>query len=183
MVCPNCGAHNNDTTTSCSSCGFVLNNSVAAPPIQQSAPLKRDSPLALSVNPNPYITEYIMGLIGSMLGVVLFIVLLLVGIFESLNINSVSFGILTIYASILTFISCLFILVSFILGFIGARQVNKGRVSGGVLLVIGGVLGFVATLFGLTGWIAMSFFPMLLAAGIMALIRRKSVERDKHKGD
>ncbi len=106
-----------------------------------------------------------MGLIGSIIGAVMFLILIISGA------TSWWFGGLVIGGS-------MFVLAAFILGFIGTGQLSKGKGSGGILLTIGGGLGFIAIFFGIfISWITLFFFPLLLAAGIMALARRRSVEK------
>ncbi len=117
-----------------------------------------------------------MGLIGSILCGLLFILLFTFEISDFSNFDTSVLGILTAIAS-------LFVLAAFILGIVGTGQVNKGNGKGGVLLIIGGGLSLIAALISVAGWLTVFFFPLLLAAGIMALARRKSVERNKHIGD
>ena len=112
----------------------------------------------------PYKTEYILGLIGSILAIVIFLVMLVVGAEDW-------------YVGGVIIIGSLFVLASFILGFIGISKLNRGDGKGGILLTVGGGLGFLATFFGLyIGWITLFFFPLLLTAGIMALAKRSRVE-------
>lgn len=120
----------------------------------------------------PYKAEFIMGLIGSIIGVIIFLVMLIAGIGAAATFSYFGYGIggLAIFGSIL-------VLVAFILGFIGTSQVNKGNGKGGVLLTVGGGLGFLAMFFGIwVGWATIFFYPLLLTAGIMALARRGKVE-------
>ena len=100
-----------------------------------------------------------MGLIGSLLGILMFIIVLAVGA------GSWFFGGLVIGGST-------FVLASFILGFIGTSQLKKGKGHGGILLTIGGGLGFIAMFFGIwISWITIFYFPLLLIASIMALAK------------
>ncbi len=66
MFCPNCGAQNNDNSTFCTSCGSVLKKPTAAPPMRESAPppmrapMQQGTPMPISVNSKPYISEFVM---------------------------------------------------------------------------------------------------------------------------
>ena len=179
MYCPNCGTPNDDNGTFCTSCGSAFRNleavrqdAAGAPPMRAPAhqPMQHSSnQRSITINTKPYKTEFILGLIGSILGVALFQILFIGGIIEETDWTGG--GIAIILAS-------LFVLTSFILGFVGVSQLNKGKGSGGVLLVVGGGLGFIASFIGIwVGWSAWFFFPLLLAAGIMALARKRSVEQ------
>lgn len=136
------------------------------PPQYNGAPGQAPPP---PYNPAPplvklYKAEFTMGLIGSIIAIIIFLVMLIVGV------NAWYFGGAIIFGSLL-------VLTAFILGFIGTSQVNKGNGKGGILLTVGGGLGFLAMFFGIwVGWTTIFFFPLLLTAGIMALARRGKVE-------
>lgn len=183
MYCHNCGTQNDDTGSFCTSCGSALSKPTvppASPPLQQSQqppPMREPAqppmaqPGAAPVSSDkPYKTEFVLGLIGSIIGIVIFLSMLIAGITRSLSYFSFDGG--------LTIIGSMFVLTAFILGFTGTGQLNKRKGSGGILLIIGGGLGFIAMFLGIwVGWSTMFFFPLLLAGGIMALARRRSVER------
>ena len=159
MNCPNCGTANEGGGTFCTSCGTEFHN--------LEAPAAGSAPAATT---KPYKAEVIMGLIGSIVGVVIFLVMLISGI--------VRLGAYFSYGGGLAITGSMFVLAAFILGFIGTGQLNKGLGKGGILLTIGGGLGFIASFIGIwVGWSAWFFFPLLLAAGIMALARKRSVEQ------
>ena len=173
MNCPNCGTPHDDNNTFCTSCGHAVlpDGPADVPPMAQpgaapAAPASMTQPgFSPSAPAKPYKAEFIMGLIGSIIGAVMFLVLIIIGA------TSWWFGGLVIGGS-------MFVLAAFILGFIGTGQVGKGKGSGGILLTIGGGLGFIGMFFGVwISWITVFFFPLLLAAGIMALARRRSVEK------
>lgn len=144
------------------------------PPSYNGAPGQAPPPLYNPAPPleKPYKAEFVMGLIGSIIAIIIFLVMLIVGIGAAATFSYFGYGIggLAIFGSIL-------VLVAFILGFIGTSQVNKGNGKGGVLLTVGGGLGFLAMFFGIwIGWTTIFFYPLLLTAGIMALARRGKVE-------
>lgn len=120
----------------------------------------------------PYKAEFVMGLIGSIIGIIIFLVMLITGIAAATTLNYFGYGIggLAIFGS-------LFVLAAFILGFVGTSQVNRGNGKGGISLTVGGGLGFLGMFFGIwVGWSAIFFYPLLLTAGIMALVKRGKIE-------
>ncbi|MBT3319234.1 MAG: zinc ribbon domain-containing protein [Clostridia bacterium] len=179
MYCPNCGTPNDDNGTFCTSCGSAFRNLEAprqnpaeAPPMRAPSqqPMQHSSnQRPITIDNKPYKTEFILGLIGSILGIAMFQILFIGGIVEETDWGG--------GAAII--VSSLLVLAAFILGFVGVSALNKGKGSGGVLLVVGGGLGFIAMFFEIwITWSTLFFFPLLLAGGIMALSRRKIVERD-----
>lgn len=127
----------------------------------------------------PYKAEFVMGLIGSIVGCIIFLVMLISGI--TLIGLSYGFGYMYNYATgvgAASIVGSILVLVAFILGFVGTSKVNRGDGKGGVLLTVGGGLGLLAFLIAIlsTGWTGIFYFPLLLTAGIMALARRKKVE-------
>ncbi len=201
MICSNCGTPNDDTAKFCSSCGSPLSAPQqqtpppAAPPAAppagapQMAPPPMAAPGTVPPPPpmsapgtapvtlaKPYKAEYIMGLIGSIVGIVMFLIMLIVGLTTSgLSYYGYGYGFGGALIA-LTIVGSIFALVAFILGFVGTSKVGKGDGKGGITLIVGGGLGFIAMFFGLSGWLSLFFWPLLLAAGIMALARRKKVE-------
>ena len=121
----------------------------------------------------PYITEYVLGLIGSLIGTIVFLILIIVGIYDVLSYYGFAYA-----NGIYILVSGLLMLASFIIGFIGIAPLKRGNGVGGVHLVIGGVLGIAAIIIAPdVGWITVLCFPLLLSGGIIALARRKSVEQ------
>ena len=166
MNCPNCGTAQEGNGTFCTSCGTEFHNleASAAPPMAQSGS-------APTTSDKPYKTESILGLVGSIVGIAIFLTMFISGIVRSLSFFYFGGGGLAIAGSML-------VLAAFILGFIGTAQLGKGKGSGGILLIIGGGLGFIAMFLGIwVGWSTVFFYPLLLAGGITALARKKSVER------
>ena len=179
MYCPNCGTPNDDNGTFCTSCGSAFRNLEAPQPVSAQAPPMRtpsQQPLQQSANQQPitidtkpYKTEFTLGLIGSIFGIAIFQLLFIGGIIEETDWGG---GVGIILAS-------LFVLASFILGFVGVSKLNKGKGSGGVLLIVGGGLGFIAMFFDIWfTWTTILYFPLLLTGGIIALSRKRIVERD-----
>lgn len=116
----------------------------------------------------PYKAEFIMGLIGSIIGIIVFLISFISGIAVSTGLGYYGYAVGGILIA-----GSLFSLVAFILGFVGTSQVNKGNGKGGILLTVGGGLGFIGVFFN---WFTIFYFPLLLTAGIMALARRSKVE-------
>ena len=175
MYCPNCGTPNDDNGTFCTSCGSAFRNLEAprqdfaqAPPMR--APTQQSAnQQPITIDAKPYKTEFVLSLIGSIIGSIIFIILLSTGI-DELSYST--------YDGWIIIAGSVFVLASFVLGFIGMALFQKGQGSGGILCVIGGALGFIAIFFGYVGTTTMLYFPLILAAGIVALARRKIVERD-----
>ena len=175
MYCPNCGTPNDDNGSFCTSCGSALSKPAAASTTPQMSESQQPPPMAQpaaapGVSGKPYKSEFILGLIGSIIGIVIFLVMFISGIVRTASYFSFGGG--------FAIAGNMFVLAAFILGFIGTAQLNKGKGSGGILLVIGGGLGFIAMCLAITvGWTTMFFYPLLLAGGITALARKRSVER------
>ena len=145
---------------------------MAAPPPPMAAPGMAAPGMAAAPS-KPYKTEFVLGLIGSIIGIIIFLVMLISGITAA----SFSYGYYGYGFGGAAIIGSIFCLVSFILGFVGTSQLNKGNGKGGIMLTVAGGLGFLAMFFGIfVGWSTWFFFPLLLAGGIMALARRKKVE-------
>ena len=198
MICSNCGTPNDDTAKFCSSCGSPLSApqqqtpppaappaapppagapQMAPPPMAAPGQAPYQAPMAAPASAQkPYKAEFTMGLIGSIVGIVMFLIMLIVGLTTSgLGYYGYGYGFGGALVA-LTIVGSIFALVAFILGFVGTSKVGKGDGKGGITLIIGGGLGFIAMFFGLSGWLSLFFWPLLLAAGIMALARRKKVE-------
>ena len=200
MICSNCGTQNEASAKFCSSCGSPLSApqqqtppmapptapppagaTMAPPPTAPPGQAPYQAPMAApgAAPPNtgkPYKAEFTMGLIGSIVGIVMFLIMLIVGLTTSgLGYYGYGYGFGGALIA-LTIVGSIFALVAFILGFVGTSKVGKGDGKGGITLIVGGGLGFIAMFFGLSGWLSIFFWPLLLAAGIMALARRKKVE-------
>lgn len=128
----------------------------------------------------PYKTEFVLGLIGSIIGCIIFLVMFIGGITllaaGSISYSHFAYEFETLGATSL--VGSFFVLAAFILGFIGSAKVNRGDGKGGVSLTVGGGLGFLAFLIAIlsSGWSGLFYFPLLLTAGIMALARRGKIE-------
>ena len=192
MFCSNCGTQNDDTSKFCASCGTPIQASQApdqAPPMApppmaapgMAAPPPPPPGMAPPPMAKPYKTEFALGLTGSIIGIVIFLIALIVGIVvggvASYGYYGYGYGNTLAGALIaVSIVGAIFILVAFILGFVGTSQVGKGNGKGGIMLIVGGGLGFIAMFMGIAGWTSIFFFPLLLTAGIMALARRNKVE-------
>jgi len=170
IYCYKCGAQNDGANRFCSACGFALIR------FTQAQPATRHIPPPVQPRPKrvlpPYITEYVLGLIGSMTGTIVFLILLITGIYEVLSYYSFAYT-----NGIYIFVSGLLVLASIILGYIGIAPLKRGNGIGGVHLVIGGALSIAAIVVAPSfGWITALSFPLLLSGGIVALARRKTVE-------
>ncbi len=169
MFCYNCGMQAEITSVFCSACGTALRHATPASP--SFAPPSAPPPKPL---PRPFKSEYVLGLIGSILGTVLFLILLIVGL------NEVSSSFTLLYDNGFDILlSSFFALASFVLGFVGIAPLKRGKWQGGLFLTLGGIAGIIAIGLGdYVGWILALSFPLLLAGGIVALARRKFVERN-----
>ena len=177
MYCSICGTQNDDSAKFCASCGVpvvsITPTEDQTPPIMplqmtslQSVPettSEAEAYPAATMPLRPYKTEFVLGLIGSILGVAIFLILLIVGVS-------------TIRVTVLTIAASVFALASFILGFAGASKLNTGNGSGGIFLTAAGCAAFAAMFFGVLGWLTVFYHPLLLAAGIIALARRRKAE-------
>ncbi len=112
-----------------------------------------------------YKAEFVLGLIGSLIGVVAFILSIISGIVEnSLYLES------TVASAIMTSI---LLLASFILGFAGTSRLKQGDKGGGILLVTSGGLTLIALISGfISAWFSFFALPLTLTGGIMALCRK-----------
>lgn len=188
MYCSKCGKQNNDTGAFCYSCGSPLqqppapsNAQPVAPPIQQPEMPSIAPPITPSTQQQPkqppiqkpYKTEYVLGLIGSIIGILIF---LIIAIVETNDVYKYYLG--SFFNTGMIFSGSGLALAAFILGFAGTAKLNKADAKGGILLVVGSGLSFIAVFFGTVGWITMFFFPLLLTGGIMALARKKFVEKN-----
>ena len=155
---------------------------MAPPPMAAPGQMPSPAPVmsagaAMQPPAKPYKAEFVMGLIGSIMGIIIFLIMLIVGIAAATASYALSYGYYSYGFGGAAIIGSIFVLVAFILGFVGTSQVNRGNGKGGVLLTVGGGLGFLAMFFGIfVGWSTIFFYPLLLTAGIMALARRKKVE-------
>jgi hypothetical protein len=112
-----------------------------------------------------YKVEFILGLIGSIIGVAVFFL-------------SIFFGLAWAYFGGLLgpIVSMLLLLIAFICGFEGIFKLRRNVRSGGVWLVVGGGCSVIAVIVCFAGaWFALFSLPFLLTSGIMALVRKPKV--------
>ncbi|MBT7122064.1 MAG: hypothetical protein HN948_03530, partial [Clostridia bacterium] len=144
IYCYKCGAQNEGANRFCSACGVALIRFSQAQPATEHVspriqPRRATGHVPPPVPPRPkpvlppYITEYVLGLIGSMTGTIIFLILLITGIYKALSSYTFAYT-----NSIYIFICALLVLASFILGYIGICMLKRGNGIGGVHLVIGG---------------------------------------------
>lgn len=178
MYCSKCGELNENTNKFCSACGAVLIAAAASPPVTPASytPI---SPAPPPKHRHPYKTEYVLSLIGSMIGTIAFLILFIVAIFKILSYYSFAYA-----NGVYILVAALAVLASFILGYIGISSLKRGKGTGGIFLIIAGLLGIAAIIIAPTvGWITAFYFPLLLTGGIVALARRNSVERNNLTAD
>jgi hypothetical protein len=173
MYCSNCGLLNENTNKFCPACGYTLFRATVPPP----APIT--NAVSIPAKPSrPYKTQFVLGLIASMISTIAFMILLIVAML--LILMSYSFD----EDALSVLIASLAVLASSILGYIGISQLKRTKGTGGIYLIIAGLLSIGAIIIVPdVGWITAFFFPLFLVGGIMALARRARVERDKHKSD
>ena len=112
-----------------------------------------------------YKAEFILGLIGSIVGVVAFILSIVFGIAQN-SLYLESYIVSAIMTSIL-------LLAAFILGFAGTFRLRRGDKGGGILLITAGGLSLIALIAGLyAAWFSFFALPLSLTGGIMALCRK-----------
>ncbi len=109
--------------------------------------------------------EFILGLIGSIIGVVAFILSIVFGIVQN-----------TLYLESFVFtaiITATLLLTAFIFGFAGTSKLRHNDKGGGILLVMAGGLSLVALIAGLyAAWSSFFALPLYFTGGIMALCRK-----------
>ena len=112
-----------------------------------------------------YKAEFTLGLIGSIIGIIVFILSIVFG----LAVGALSFG----YYIVPGIITMILLLVAFILGFIGTSKLNRNEKSGGVFLIISGGLSLIGLLVAFyAAWFAIFSMPLFFTAGIMAVVRK-----------
>lgn len=184
MYCSKCGILNENTNKFCTACGAVLIEA-ALPPSETPVSFAPKLPAPPPKPRHPYKTEYVLSLIGSMIGTVAFLILFIVAIFKILSYYSFAYA-----NGVYILVAALVVLASFILGYIGISSLKRGSGTGGTggtggtFLIIAGLLAIAAIIIAPTvGWITAFYFPLLLTGGIMALARQNSIERNKHTVD
>lgn len=114
---------------------------------------------------NVYKAEFILGLIGSIVGIVAFILSIVFG----MAFGVFSFGFLIVPA----IITITLLLVAFILGFVGTSRLSHNDKSGGVLLVVAGGLSLIGIIVAFyAAWFSFFSMPLFFIGGIMALVRK-----------
>ena len=175
MYCSKCGTKNEDTDSFCLSCGSPLHQAV---PPQPADPQMPAPPVAapstgqvyIPKQRKPYRAEFSLGLTGAIIGSIMFSVMAIMSILELS-------GELFLDGEGMITVSSVFCLASFILGFVGSAQINKGNLNGGVSLLVGAGLGFVSMFISLFGLYTLFFWPLLLAGGITALARKATLQK------
>ena len=113
-----------------------------------------------------YKAEFTLGLIGSIIGIIVFILSIVFG----MAVGALSFG----YYIVPGIITMILLLVAFILGFMGTSKLNRNEKSGGVLLIVSGVLSLIGLFVAFyAAWFAIFSMPLFLTAGIMAIVRKQ----------
>jgi uncharacterized membrane protein len=112
-----------------------------------------------------YKAEFTLGLIGSIIGIIVFMLSIVFG----MAVGALSFG----YYIVPGIITMILLLVAFILGFMGTSKLNRNEKSGGVLLIVSGVLSLIGLFVAFyAAWFAIFSMPLFLTAGIMAVVRK-----------
>ena len=112
-----------------------------------------------------YKAEFVLGLIGSIIGAIAFILSIVFGIVQNM---------LYLESFIVTsIITASLLLAAFILGFAGSFRLRRNEKGGGILLVIAGGLSLIALITGLfAAWSSFFALPLYFTGGIMALCRK-----------
>ena len=112
-----------------------------------------------------YKAEFVLGLIGSIIGVVSFILSIVFGIVQN-----------TLYLEsfiVTSIITAALLLAAFILGFSGSFRLRRNERGGGILLVTAGALSLIALIVGFyAAWSSFFALPLYFTGGIMALCRK-----------
>jgi hypothetical protein len=112
-----------------------------------------------------YKAEFTLGLIGSIIGIIVFILSIVFG----MAVGALSFG----YYIVPGIITMILLLVAFIIGFIGTSKLNRNEKSGGVLLIVAGGLSLIGLFVAFfAAWFAIFSMPLFFTGGIMAVVRK-----------
>lgn len=149
MYCTKCGQQNVDSASFCLSCGNVLNAPVEetnnhAPPTARPSGYSTQPPPPMAVptyaseympkQQKPYRAEYSLGLVGSIIGSVIFLFLAIASFVElSGGLSSYSYY-NNNYVEGLVFVTTVLCLASIILGYMGISKINKLILDGGYYL-------------------------------------------------
>ena len=177
MYCSKCGTKNDDNSSFCFSCGSPLRQAVPPQPTDPQIPappmaVPSTGPTYVPKQQKPYRAEFTMGLVGAIVGAVIFAILAILSVAELLYELDMEYHVYGIVTA-----SAVFCLASFILGFIGSSQINKGNLKGGVLLIVGSGISFICMFFSPYSFLTVLYWPLLLAGGITALARRSSLQK------
>ena len=180
MYCSKCGTKNDDNSSFCFSCGSPLRQAVPPQPTDPQMPappmaVPRTGPVYVPKQQKPYRAEFTLGLVGAIVGAVIFAILAILSVAELLDelyIDDYDY-----YAYGMVTVSAVFCLASFILGFIGSSQINNGNLKGGVLLIIGSGISLICMFFSPYSFMTLLYWPLLLAGGITALARRATLQK------
>ena len=131
-----------------------------------------------------YKTESTLGLIGSILGIIAVVLILIIGLLVGFVFNAfdaaleeagwevVDNGINAVagFAIGWVVIGLVLALASVILGFIGTGKLRSDDKNGGVFLIIAGALALISLFTG--GWYGIATTVLFLVGGIMALTKK-----------
>ena len=148
MNCPNCGTAHEGGATFCASCGAEFHNLES--PETGAAPVAK-----------LYKAEFVLGLVGAIIGIVAFLMILIFGLLISFG------GGLWLVAAIVAVVCSL---VAFILGFAGSGKLNKNIKSGRALLIVAGILSLVACIIGFVSVFMIVGAVMLIPCVVLFLI-------------
>ena len=119
-----------------------------------------------------YKLEFGLGLGGAIAGILAFIYTLL---YTFLYLFGFSI------ATVPVLIGLTFMLIAFIIAFIGAAKLNHNSKSGGVLLLVSTALTIASVVLSFnTSWFGLLVFPLTLVAGLLALLKKVTTPIDAH---
>lgn len=117
-----------------------------------------------------YKLEFGLGLGGAIAGILAFIYTLL---FTLVFLFGFSVGSLPII------IGLTFMLIAFIIAFVGAARLNRNQRSGGVFLLVSAGLTIASVILSFdTAWFGLQIFPLTLVAGLLAILKKTAAPKD-----
>lgn len=180
MYCTKCGQQNADTSNFCLACGNVLETEAYRQSLSRQTnphPPANNyyAPVYAPKQKRQYAAEYNLGLVGSIIASVLFLVIFLTCIIE-LSGGLTASSYYSYHVNGLYLLNTIFWLTSFILGYIGIAKINKLNLEGGLFLITAGVLGLICMFLVPFGLLAVLYWPLLFSGGVTALVRKNRLE-------
>ena len=82
-------------------------------------------------------------------------------------------------ATVPIIIGLTFMLIAFIIAFIGAAKLNRNQRSGGIFLLVSAALTIASVVLSFdTAWFGLLILPLTLVAGLLALLKKVAAQKD-----